>query len=223
MPGRATPLVNGEFYHVYNRGSNKQSIFLKSRDYQRFRQTFYYYQFQGPKPKFANFAKSQLTPFNPKLNIKIVELVCYCLMPNHFHFLIRQLKDSGISTFMGQLTNSYTKYFNIKYGKIGPLFQGRFKSVRVETDEQLLHLSRYIHLNPIVSGLVNNLTDYQWSSLNDYLHSNSGMYSVGYVMEFFRGVNQYRQFVEDQVDYGRSLESIKHLTIDENYDDTSGV
>ena len=142
MPGRITPLVSGEYYHIYNRGSEKRDIYTQPRDYTRFQKTFYYYQFSDPKPKFSQFKKSNL--FKPLLNEKLVEIICYCLMPNHFHFLIKQLKEKGISIFLSQLSNSYTKYFNVKYGRIGPLLQGAFKAVRIETDEQFIHVSRYI-------------------------------------------------------------------------------
>ena len=129
MPGRITPLVNDEFYHIYNRGSEKRTIFQQPRDYKRFQQTFYYYQFPGPKLRFSNFAKEEL--FKTSFNNGMVEVICYCLMPNHFHFLIKQLKDNGISIFMSQLSNSYTKYFNTKYKRVGPLLQGAFKAVLV--------------------------------------------------------------------------------------------
>src|SRR3989344_3190174 len=170
MPGRITPLVNGQFYHIYNRGTEKRNIFTQSRDYARFQKSFYYYQFQGPKPSFSKFTKSDLDLFKPDPNRKIVEVICYCLMPNHFHFLIRQLKDGGIPIFISQLSNSYTKYFNTKYERVGALFQGAFKAVLIESDEQLVHLSRYIHLNPIVSNLAKDLNHYYWSSYLEYIN-----------------------------------------------------
>lgn len=214
MPGRITPLVNGEIYHVYNRGSSKQKIFIQPRDYKRFQQTFYYYQFIGPKPKFSNYAKSKLNLFKLS-NEKIVEIISYCLMPNHFHFLIKQLEDSGISIFISQLTNSYTKYFNTKYSNVGALLQGVFKSVLVESDEQLLHLSRYIHLNPIVQALTKNLDTYPWSSYSEYKNA-VGFYSFPEeILKFFPSSEAYCQFVQDQIDYGLTLENIKHQLLEE--------
>src|SRR5438132_12702278 len=90
-------------------------------------------------------------------------------MPNHFHFILKQRKENGISIFISLLINSYTKYFNTKYTRVGALLQGAFKSVIVESDEQLIHLSRYVHLNPRVSGLTKNLESYPWSSYKEYL------------------------------------------------------
>lgn len=213
MPGRILPLVNNEYYHIYNRGSEKRNIYTQPRDYTRFQKTLRYYQFSGPKPKFSQFTKSNL--FKPLLNEKLIEIICYCLMPNHFHFLVRQLKEKGISIFLSQLSNSYTKYFNVKYGRIGPLLQGAFKAVRIETDEQLVHVSRYIHLNPVVSGLVKRPENYKWSSYLEYVKNKPFFCSVSEVSGLFRSPRKYQKFVEDQIDYGRSLELIKHHLLDD--------
>lgn len=216
MPGRATPLINDYLYHVFNRGSEKRNIFLQPRDYRRFLQTSSYYQFPGPKPKFSQFTKSKLNPFKSLAESRLVEIICYCLMPNHFHFLLRQRKENGISIFMSQISNSYTKYFNTKYNRIGALFQGVFKSVLVETDEQFIHLSRYIHLNPVVSDLVKKLEKYPWSSYHEYMQETKGLCFVGEILGHFRSRVEYRKFLEDQIEYGRSLELIKHQLIDEH-------
>ncbi|MCL4365860.1 transposase [Patescibacteria group bacterium] len=212
MPGRITPLVNGEYYHIFNRGSEKKNIYSQPRDYSRFQKTFYYYKFSGPKPKFSQFTKSNL--FKPLLNEKIVEILCFCLMPNHFHFLVKQLKDDGISTFLSQLSNSYTKYYNVKYGRIIPLLQGAFKAVRIQTDEQLIHVSRYIHLNPVVSGLVSKPETYKWSSYLEYITQNPFICSINDVMNLFSSPQKYQKFVEDQIDYASKLAIIKHHLLD---------
>src|SRR5438094_713652 len=138
MPVRITPLVNNHFYHVFNRGVEKRNIFKNAYDYNRLLKTIEYYQYQGPKPKFSRYLEGTL--YKPKLENKIVEIIAFCLMPNHFHLLLKQVKEGGITEFMSKLSNSYTKYFNTKYYRIGPLLQGEFKAVRVETDEQLIHL-----------------------------------------------------------------------------------
>lgn len=214
MPGRIIPLVNEGFYHIFNRGSDKRQIFTKPRDYSRFKQTFYYYQFSGPKPRLSVFAKSNLFNFKPE-NKKLVEIICYCLMPNHFHFLVRQIKDGGVSVFMSQLANSYTKYFNTKYNRVGPLFQGYFKAVPIETDEQLLHLSRYIHLNPYVSELCKDLNDYQWSSYSEFIQNQNSICIKEEILSQFPSADKYREFIDDQKEYGTTLEILKHRIIDE--------
>lgn len=188
------------------------SIFGDKRDYSHFFKTFAYYQIQGPKPKFSLF--------NPKnklqnLNIKIVEIICYCLMPNHFHFLLKQKKERGITEFMSKLSNSYTKYYNTKNKRVGPLLQGEFKAVHIETDEQLLHLSRYIHLNPLVSYVTKNLDDYQWSSYQEYLGIvKSSICAKEIILDQFKSPEDYKQFIKDQEEYGKHLEKIKHQLLD---------
>ena len=149
---------------------------------------------------------------------KLVEILCFCLMPNHFHFLLKQLKDNGISIFISKFANSYAKYFNTKHERVGPLFQGRFKAVHIENDEQLVHVSRYIHLNPVVSSLIEEaaLKDYVWSSYPEYLKLiNSQITDKELVMSFFKTEDKYKQFVLNQADYGKNLEQIKHLTLED--------
>ncbi len=210
MPGRTTSLANGEVYHIYNRGSEKRNIFTQTRDYKRFKQTFYYYQFSGPKPRLSI---SSLSSFQPNLNNKLVDILCFCLMPNHFHFMVKQLKDNGISTFMSQVANSYTKYFNIKYNRVGPLLQGAFKAVLVESGGQLIHLSRYIHLNPVVSGICKAPGDYFWSSFGEYMNQDD-ICSTRLVLDLFPSKEKYKEFTDDQIDYGKTLETAKHQLID---------
>lgn len=214
MPYRTTPLINEEVYHVFNRGVAKLPIFLDRRDYNRFLETIYYYQFQGPKPQFSQLKRFKDLKFEN--NKKILELICYCLMPNHYHFLLKQLEENGISEFINKVSNSYTKYFNTRHNRVGPLLQGQFKAVRVESDEQLVHLSRYIHLNPIVSFLIKDLKDYEWSSYLNFVDlQKNKICSKNLVSSMFKTPQIYEQFVLDQVDYGQSLEMIKHLLVDE--------
>lgn len=219
MPGRKTVFANDYFYHVYNRGSEKRDIFTKHGDFQRFIKTIYYYQYEGPKPRLSLLNTNQFINFKPDNNKKLVEIICYCLMPNHYHFLLKQVKDQGISKFISQLSNSYTKYFNTRYNRVGALFQGAFQAVLIESEEQLIHVSRYIHLNPAVSLIVKNPGDYNWSSFNEF---KTGMGSFCFkepVLSLFPSREAYDKFVLDQADYGRTLEILKHTKIP-NYDYT---
>lgn len=149
----------------------------------------------------------------------LVEIIAYCLMPNHFHFLLKQRKENGIRQFVGNVANSYTKYFNTKRERTGPLFQGRFKAVRVETDRQLLHLSRYIHLQPFSSYLVKSLEElieYPYSSFPQYLgKTKEGLCMKEEVLDHFKSREKYKMFVFDNADYQRKLERIKHLLLEE--------
>lgn len=212
MPSRIIPFINGEYYHVLNRGVAQMPVFNNTVDYRRFIKTMLYYRIENPKPRFSYFS-----PLNKLLNVnkKIVEIICYCLMPNHFHFLLRQIRNKGITEFISKLSNSYTKYFNIKNKRIGPLFQGEFKAIHIETNEQLLHLSRYIHLNPLVSYITKDLEKYQFSSYGEYVRmNNNDICCKEVIISQFKSIQDYRQFILDQEDYGKQLEKIKHQLID---------
>lgn len=146
---------------------------------------------------------------------KLVDIICYCLMPNHFHLLLKQVAENGISKFISQISNSYTKFFNTKNKRIGPLLQGAFKAVLIENDEQLLHVSRYIHLNPVVSGIVNTLEKYPWSSYQEY-KIGSIFCKTEEILSFFKTKTEYLEFLNDQIEYGKSLEFIKHNLLDDD-------
>lgn len=212
MPYRTTPLVNDQVYHIYNRGNEKRQIFGDRRDFIRLHETLRYYQIAGFKPKFSNSTLEIFSKLDPSK--KIVEILAYCFMPNHFHLLLRQVTEGGISEFVSKFSNSYTKYYNTKYKRIGALFQGQFKSVLVESDEQLVHVSRYIHLNPFVGFLVKELTEYDWSSYPQYLNLKNGIANKDFVMQFFESPKSYQAFVTDQASYAQDLDIIKHKLLD---------
>lgn len=212
MPYRTTPLVNGSFYHIYNRGVAKLPIFEQKQDFKRFLATLSYYQIKGPKPRFSYLLRKKNIHLDKSK--KIIEIVAYCLMPNHFHLLIKQTEEGGITEFVRKFSDSYTKYYNIKYNRVGPLFQGEFKSVLVQTDEQLIHLLRYIHLNPVVAGLTDNLISYSWSSHKEYLNNSEVLCNIQPILPYFKTQNSYEDFLLDQIDYGKQVELIKHQTFE---------
>jgi len=222
MPGREEPLVTNEIYHVFNRGITDLQTFTNHRDYSRFIDTCKYYL---PLPTLLRFSffirlpESRKNDLLQQVSSKVrVELIAYCLMPNHFHFLLKQQVDEGIPAFLGLITNSYTRYFNTKNHRVGPIFQGRFKAVRIENEQQLLHVSRYIHLNPYSSGLVRKpaeLENYPYSSFTEYLYPQANKICRNdQILGLFRGSGEYRDFVLDHSDHQRQLEYIKHLTLD---------
>lgn len=224
MPGRDIPLVSGEIYHVFNRGVASQPIFLQKRDYQRFMDTIFYYQNKNLPIRYSKFLyfsrevrNKILKEFINKKNL-IIDNLCFCLMTNHFHLLVKQIDEKGVSKFIGNITNSYTRYFNTKYKRHGPLLQGKFKAVRIETDEQLLHVSRYIHLNPYTSFVVKKLEDiilYPYSSLSEYLKLvDSNMISKDLVLTHFKTLKSFREFILNQADYQLQLDQIKHLILE---------
>lgn len=118
---------------------------------------------------------------------------------------------------MRKFVNSYTKYYNIKFKRVGPLLQGQFKAIRIETDEQLVHVSRYIHLNPLSSFLVEDLDDYEWSSYREYINNSKfGICRKEDVLNLFKVPEDFKKFVLDRADYAQSLEIIKHQLININ-------
>lgn len=168
----------------------------------------------GPKPKFSHFP----SPLVNKLDEtkKIIDIIAYCLMPNHFHLLLKQNKDNGVTEFTSKLSNSYTKYYNTKYTRVGPLFQGEFKAVIIENEAQLVHVSRYIHLNPTSSCLVKRPDQYEWSSYKEYTSKVSiDLCNKEDIKNQFKNPQDYQQFVLDQIGYAQELNIIKHQLIDE--------
>jgi len=188
------------------------SIYYTAFDFKHFLNIMFYYQVEGPKPRFSYFKEK---PIVLDTNKRIVDIICYCLMPNHFHFLLRQNKEGGITEFISKISNSYTKYFNTKNERVGPLLQGEFQSVHIESNEQLLHLSRYIHLNPLIGYVTKDLRTYKWSSYAQYLGlTNSNVCSKDIILEQFKSTDDYESFVLDQVSYARELDIIKHQLLD---------
>jgi len=224
MPLRTIPLVTNEVYHILNRGSGAIPIFNSDWDYKRFLQIMFYYQNVKPPMKFSRFfqlskeEKEKIIKEKSKEKDFWVEIISYCLMPNHFHLLLKQIRDGGIFKFIHSFLDSYSHYFNLKNKRKGGLFEGRFRAIRVETDSQLLHLSRYIHLNPYSSYLVKDFTaliNYPYSSLPEYLDLTSqSLCHKEIILSSFSKTNSYKEFVFDQADYQRSLEEIKHQLLE---------
>lgn len=225
MPtNRKLIFANDEIYHIFNRGVEKRPTFTNKRELDRALLTLDFYRFAKLPIKLSKFL---LLPNDESIQLlkrikndleKLVEIICFCLMPNHFHFLLKQKLENGISTFTANFTNSYTKYFNTRRERVGPLFQGIFKAVRIESDEQLIHVSRYIHLNPVSSFLIEpkQLESYDWSSFPEYMGlSDKKISNPEIVLDLFTSTQHYKQFVLDQVDYARKLEQIKHLILED--------
>lgn len=221
---RKTILATGQTYHIYNRGIERREVFTNKREYQRAVDVISYYRNAAVPIRFSRLME---LPDDERLKVfdslkrksdYEVKIIAFCLMPNHFHLLIRQEKDGGTSRFISNYCNSYNKYFNKKYNRVGPLFQGAFKAVRIETDEQFIHLSRYIHLNPVSSFIIeeDGLDTYPWSSLPEYLGKvEQGISDSQIVLSHFKSRQDYRRFVHDQVSYAQNLERIKHLAFEE--------
>ncbi|MBI2011186.1 transposase [Candidatus Daviesbacteria bacterium] len=220
---RKVVLANDQIYHIFNRAIDRQTIFNTRWEYGRAVEAFRFCRFADLPFRFShllNLPEGDRQRVIQDLNQnkeKLVDIIAFCIMPNHFHFILKQLKDNGISKFISNFTNSYTKYFNTKHERKGHLFEGLFKAVLVETDEQLIHLSRYIHLNPVASFLVKvgDLENHPWSSFPEYLNLTSdNLCQKEVVLGYFSSIEAYKQFVLDQVKYAQELEKIKHLLIE---------
>ena len=213
-----------EIYHVFNRGVERRPIFTNKREYERMVESMRYYRFANVPMRYSQLItlpdekqKQVWDRLKTRDNYEVI-LIAYVLMPNHFHIVLKQINDQGVSRFLSNISNSFTKYFNTKHQRPGPLLQGPFKAVRVETDEQLLHLTRYVHLNPVASFLIEpeELDNYPWSSLPEYLTipHKEFLCDTTFIGNFFPKKDQYRVFVYDQIGYAREIEKIKHLTFE---------
>lgn len=219
---RKTIFATGEIYHVFNIGVEKRPVFTDKREHDRALLTLNFYRFPKISAGLAQVLKLDLDKraffFSQlmKQKEKLVDIIGYSLMPNHFHLLLRQLLDDGIINFVSKFSNSYTRYFNSKNKRIGPLFQGAFKAVRIEEDRQLIHVLRYIHINPVVSSVIREvqLEDYPYSSFSEYMGKREGFCSKELILGYFSSVDKLREFTYDQVDYGKRLEAIKHLVFE---------
>lgn len=211
---RVTIFANDEYYHIYNRGVDKRNIFLDRNDYVRFLHDLYEFNDKNPAIQYsrANVGGST-SNIEKKSREKLVEIICFCLMPNHFHLVLMQLVEEGITRFMHKIGTGYTMAFNIKRERSGSLFQGRFKSVHIENEIYLTHLSRYIHLNPVEikaphwkkQGIKNwkavneFLEEYCWSSYLDYIGKINfpSITNRKLILDIFGGEKEYRKFARE--------------------------
>ena len=216
MPRRAEPLIEGEYYHVYNRGHNRNRVFIENVNYGFFLSCLrrYYLSREQTSEVFKTSEVCQHASF-----------IAYCLMPNHFHF-IAQPHDDSFSHHMQLLTISYTKAINERYERVGAVFQGAFRAKRIDRPEYLLHLSRYIHLNPVRAGLVTRPDDWVYSSYLEYVGLRGGtLPQSGIVLEQLvdlRGLHNlssveirqaYREFVESHLP--ESDNAVAHLRFED--------
>jgi putative transposase len=224
VPQRKTIFATNQYYHVFNRSINKEPIFTRQKECNRAITTINYYRFEKPPIRLSYLLALGVERRNNILKSledesrTLVDIVCYVLMPNHFHFLLKQNSQNGISLFLAQFQNSFTRYFNTKNNRQGHLIQGQFKAVLIEDDNQLLHVNRYIHLNPYVSYVVKNLTElekYPYSSLPEYMVTmKNEICNKNSILSHFKTSKRYKKFVFDQAEYQRSLHTIQHLTLE---------
>lgn len=215
---RQTILKVDQYYHVFNKSIAEFIIFNSDDEFQRMLQTIRYYQSAHQDCPLSHSLRSNQSPktcTNSRSDASLVEIAAFCIMPTHVHFLLKQSLDSGISVFMGKVLNSYARYFNKKHKRKGPLWVGRFKAVHIETDEQLRHVSRYIHLNPTTANLVKKPDLWKYSSYIEAINKkeNEPALTTGKKILNFTA-EEYKNFVENQIFYQKDLAAIKHLIAD---------
>jgi putative transposase len=181
MSNRKTELANGEFYHVYNRGVDKREVFSDDSDFQRFLIILREFNCQDAigslyEKSLREKKHGSSTPFGGiELPVpELVEIIAYCLNPNHYHLILKQNSGKRIQKFMQKIGTGYTNYFNKKYKRSGALFQGRFKSIHVDSNEYLLYLSAYVNRNNFIHGYGNNESEWKYCSVLDYLGKRNG-------------------------------------------------
>ncbi|MEK7642782.1 MAG: transposase [Patescibacteria group bacterium] len=207
----------GEIYHIFNRGNNREDVFLDNQDCRIFLRRLGLVL----KIKKEVLDESEMTT-SPKSRTQIksfpensFKIHAFCLMKNHFHLLIEQCSEIPISKFMHKVCTSYSMYMNKKYRRVGHVFQDRFKSVIIESNDQLMWVSNYIHSNPIKDRLVEKLINYKWSSYADYVNQrNNPILTKDFLITVFNStenfIKQNNLFTKNMP---RRVLSIKYYTI----------
>lgn len=198
MPSRNTHkvFIENHFYHLYNRGRNRSDIFFDEQDYEQFEYLLARHLSSEP---VADSRGREYIHIRPQ-----IDLNAYCLMPNHFHMLVYIRDEAAATKLMSSVTTAYTMYFNRRHRRRGPLCESRFKAVPIVADEQLMHITRYIHLNKA------NYKTWPWSSYLDYLTiSAKDWLNPDPILELFSSKKQYADFVDDYAELQRTRDSIK--------------
>ena len=234
MPSRNSrkTYVPGGFYHIYNRGVEKRNIFEDKQDYGVFLSYLKVYLTPKDIDKLQNTLSDSKVPWIEKDKVikqlrlnnfsDEIKLLAYCLMPNHFHLLVHQKSADGIDRLMNSLNTRYVVYFNKKHKRVGPLYQGVYKAVLVKTDEQLTHLSAYIHRNPAQSFSINDLQDMSFriltkqpSSFPEYLGQRKTSWIISKdILKFFSSSNTLTSYENFVISYIHKSPVIREKTID---------
>ncbi len=218
---RKIPFAQGEYYHLYNRGTNKMTIFKDEKDYARFHKLLYLCNGKE-SPKYSDAETSPGRAWTVERGESLVDIGAYCLMPNHFHILVRIKNEKDASQFLLKLLTSYSTYFNKKYDRSGSLFQGKTKSQHVENDNYLKYLYAYIHLNPLkiieprwkeaglknISGAKEYLKKFNFSSYVDYLNlerSEKKILEKSPFPDYFQNTDEVKAEIENWLTYDEKI------------------
>jgi putative transposase len=233
-------IETGELYHIYNRGVEKRDVFLDDGDHLRFIHHLYHLNTQNKPPHLSSVltnlsdANKEVGPprFTRRAQSRdpLVDIIAYVLMPNHYHLLLSQRVDRGISQFMQRLGTGYTMFFNEKYERSGALFQGKYKYKKISTDRHFLYIPHYIHMNPIPllhdarmkqggpTSLFDKLVEYRWSSLRDYIGIRNfpSVITPTRIIDSYGGIHAYSDDLRSFVETKRKLpiSDISDIAID---------
>jgi len=203
-----------EIFHICNKSISNYKIFRTEKYIRRFITTINYYNNLKVNISLSKAIKKPLdmTYIMSNDSNRIFSLLAYCIMPDHYHLLVKVNSDFLLAKFMNNLENSYSHYYNLSNNRKGPLWQSRFRSSHIEDNETLLHVHRYIHLNPSTTGLTNKPEDWPWSSYN-YFITNIDAFSTHKEISIC-SVPMYRKFVEDQISYQRTIKGIRRKLLE---------
>ncbi len=225
MSIRRQPLVTGEMYHVYNRGVDKRDIFSDKKDIYRFVESIKEFNREDNIKSLSNLRKSKNISENsqivalPLSGEKLVEVIGYCLNPNHFHFILKQVTDNGISKFMHKLQGGYSYYYNIKNARSGSLFQGKFKSQIIIDENYFNKLIGYVNKNYLIHNIPPNKNDLVFSGDFEYENNKFNIISKkegSNILEILGGVNKFKKHCDEIVSIVREERGLKSLLEDED-------
>lgn len=219
---RKVKFVNGGYYHVLNRGVDKRDIFLNRQDMERFLQSMQEFNTADPigsiyeaqirkKNKNGNLV-SKLGKFKDDSNI--VNFICYCLNPNHYHLILKQLVNRGIEKFMQRLALGYSKYFNLKNKRSGTLFQGPYKATHIDSDAYLLYVSAYVNLNHKVHGSENILYKSSWGEYCQGINKEMDICEKDIILNQFPNIEKYKTFAEESLKFIRQRKELEKLLLE---------
>ncbi len=220
---RKTQFANEEYYHIYNRGTGKQNIFCDEKDFLRFLTGMK--EFNTTQTDGGLYAKQLKSKANPRglasiveakpLGLALVEIICYCLNLNHYHFILKQLVENGISKFMHKLGTGYSSYFNQKYKHSGHLFQGPFQAKHIDNDKFILWLSGYVNGNAEIHKIA-KAEDWKWGSCQDYFGLRNGaLCNKEIILSQFKNTEEYKKYVEMVIEEsGRRKEEMKEYILE---------
>src|SRR4030042_6729470 len=212
---RKVKLVNNQYYHIFNRGVDKRDIFMNEKDYERFILSLALMNDEkdGLMIEWRNFKYShpstlpeEFLRLSLRKREKLVEIVAYCLNPNHYHFILEQVADRGIEKFMHRIATGYTRYFNDKYHRSGSLFQGVFKACQIKSNSQLLRMSIYVNCNSEIHK-IHHAKNYRWCGFPEYIGERKGrqLCSKKVINEHFRDKKDYQNYAEENIRDFREL------------------